>query len=336
MQVDRHVTVMPSSTPPGRRAVLAAGAALGATALAGCLDDRGPEYRLQTRNLGTSLPDALLWRAGGPFPDADRDLVRRLAAAGSLTTTGFRLGRLGDEASYVAVDGTYHRTTVAPGDTVRRERWVLWFDLLPDGESPPDDATVVTADEATTGLDDLPEADRRAVRQAAGSVEAEFGPRDVADDPLGRRGHVFVRRTAEESDVLPDPPFDYLELETSDGPRHARAVAERGPVDLRQWRYTAERVAADRDGYERHVEREHLRVDFDETDLSREAREVVDAICGGVVLDERPPLPDGYRAVLEYLGLADVSLPEGETYVQEEALFRYDGHAFRGQVGLFG
>lgn len=361
-----------------RRAVLRGAGSAAAVGLAGCASHRSaePRYTLTARYVGGSLADAFRWEPRGRFPDADRELMERLVAEGSLTTEGFALYPAGrDEPRYVERDGIYYRLSIERAGEVERERWVLWFDLL-DGE-PPGDAEVFTSSLGTgRGTDlaaeyGLSELDVRTVEDAAGEIPTEFELRDLEDAPPGRRGHVFVRRSADDTDLLPEPPFTHVAFETGDGTRYARAVAERATVALRQYRHAAEPVAETPAVYAEHVRETHVRATFDPEALPEAQRDLLDRVTPDVRLsdgqgedgqkdsvgggeqedgepegravepgrehEERPPLSDAFEAVLERLGLFGVETPEpGRVAFSDEVYFGYRGAYFRAQLQVFG
>lgn len=304
----------------------------GATAIAGCSSGPdGPEHRLSARNRGPSLAEAFRYEvpADAPFADADRALLDRTVADGEATTVGFRLPR-SRENTFVEADDSYYRLEAERAGEVQAERWLLWFDLL-DG-NPPADATPIEEPPA-----DLPALDRRAVERAITTLVGEFGPRDLADETPRSRGHLFVRRGADDSDLLPEPPFSHLRYDDGEETLYARVVVEEVSVDLRRWRHTAEPVARSAEAYERFVREEFLRTAFADDELPEGAQAVVSGVTSGVQQTEFPPLSDGFRTVLERLGLDDVSFedPESTARLSEPAFFRYDGLAFEAQLELF-
>lgn len=327
---------------------------------------------LTARYVGESLADAFRWEPRGRFSDADRDLMERLVAGGSLTTAGFALYPAGrDEPRYVERDGTFYRLTVERAGEVERERWILWFDLIDD--EPPGDAEVFTSSLGTGGGTDLAaeyglsERDVRVVEDAAGQVPTEFEFRDLEDAPPGRRGHVFVRRSADETALVPEPPFTHVAFETGDGTWYARAVAERATVALREYRHAAEPVAETPTGYAEHVRETHVRAAFDPEALPEAQRDLLDgvtpdvrpadgedgdgegddgqgdgepegrAVEPGREHEERPPLSDAFESVLERLGLDAVETPEpGRVAFSDAVYFGYRGAYFEAQLQIFG
>lgn len=331
--------------PPTRRAVLRAGAAACSLPLstAGCLrlsaSDDSPRYRLSARRVGPSLAPRFDWNVA----DADafaRDLAARVVDRGEVATDGFSLDGVGtSEPRYVERDGTYYEVAVAEAGTVTRTRWLLWFDRV--DADPPAEAEVYTS---SLGLGDptrldaaygLSESDVRAVEDAEGRVATGSEFLDLADRPPERRGHLFVRRSADGTDLVPDPPFDYAAFETGDGTVYARAVAEEASVDLTRYVHTATPVAESADAYERHLRETHLRAAFD--DAPDAQRPVLDAATGGREYEETAPISDGFAAVLERLGVDDTRTPEPRRVeFSADVYFAYEGSYYEGQLEIFG
>ncbi|MFB6359967.1 MAG: hypothetical protein ABEH59_01445, partial [Halobacteriales archaeon] len=185
---------------------------------------------------------------------------------------------------------------------------------------------------------DLSELDVRAVEDAEGEVYREGPPlEDLEDEPPGRSGHVFVYRGAEESALIPEPPFTHVAFETNDGTRYARAVVERTAVELQQYEYTATRVADSDTGYADHVEETVLQASFDPAALPEAQREILETITeGGGRYNESVPLSAAYRSVLDRLELSDMTTPEEDSVVfSEDVYFRYGEDYNRAQLEIF-
>lgn len=349
--------------PLSRRRALRTTGTAALIGLAGCASGGStePTYRLSAEHVGDSLADAFRWRARGQFAAADRGLMDRLIGEGSLTTEGFALYPVGsNDRRYVERDGTYYGISIERTEEVERERWILWFDLI-DGE-PPADAEVFTSSLGVGSQTDLAteyglsKRDVRVVEDAAGEIPTEFEFRDLEDAPPERRGHTFVRRTADQTDLVPDPPFTHVAFETSDEPRYARAVAERSPVALQQYEHAAEAVAESAANYAEHVRERYLEATFDRTTLSDERRTLLDDVTssvppaerrreqgddGGRAVEpdagheERPPLSAAMEAIIDRLGLGGVQTPEpGGVTFSDEPYFGYKGTNFRAQLEI--
>lgn len=326
---------------PSRRGVLRAAGGVVA-GLAGCVSagPADPTYRLSADRVGDSLAGAFRWEPRGRLADADRRLMDRLLADGSLTTEGFALFPAGRyDRRYVERDGTYYEVSVERAGEVARERWILWFDLL-DSE-PPAGAEVFTSSLGTGGGTDLAagyglsEADVRVVEDAVGEIPTEFEYRDLEDAPPGRRGHVFLRRDPAETALLPDPPFTHVAFETNEGALYARAVAERATVELRRFEHAADPVAESAEGYAEHVRDRYLAATFDRAALPDERRQLLDAVTSGRRYEERPPLSDAMTAVLDRLGLDAVETPEPKRVAfSDVAYFRYRDAYFSAELEI--
>jgi len=326
--------------PLSRRRVLAA--SLGSLGWAGCLSqDSAARYRLSARNVPGDLAEHLRWTPRGAFTERQVEAMRRLVTDGSLTTAGFAL--LGpDDVRFVEHDGSFYRVSINRSGTAKRERWVFRFDLI-EGD-PPADADVYESSLGNGGgtdlqaAYDLSELDARAVEDAAGDVYREGPPlEDLDDAPAGRRGHVFVHRGADESALIPEPPFTHVAFETNDATRYARAVVERATVELQQYEYTATRIADSDAAYAAHVQETVLQANFDPADLPESQREILETITdGGGRYNETRPLSAALTSVLDRLGLSGMTTPEeGSVAFSEDVFFRYREGYHRAQVEIF-
>lgn len=323
-----------------RRRVLAA--SLGSLGLAGCLSEgSATRYRLSARNVPGDLAEHLRWEPRGAFTERQVEAMRQLVTDGSLTTDGFAL--LGpDDVRFVEHEGSFYRVSISRSGTVQRERWVFWFDLI-EGE-PPSDAEVYESSLGVGGGTDLQaaynlsELDARAVEDAAGEVYREGPPlEDLEDASAGRRGHVFLHRGADESALIPEPPFTHVAFETNDGTRYARAVVERAEVELQQYEYTATQVADSDAAFADHVQESVLQATFDPDALPEAQREILETITkGGGRYNETVPLSEALTAVLDRLGLSDMTTPEeGSVAFSEDVYFRYREDYNRAQLEIF-
>lgn len=331
---------------PSRRDVLSTVGIAATLAGAGCLSGSSttPRYQLSARNVPGTMVDAFRWEPRGQFPEADRELMNRLITEGSLTTFGFALYPLGpDEQRYVERDGTFYGVSIERTGTVERERWILWFDLVED--DPPADAEVFTSSLGTgdpTDLEaayNLSERDVRVVEDAAGQIPREgFDVHDPGGDPPGRRGHVFLRRDAAETALLPDPAFTYVAFESNDETHYARVVTERATVELQQYQHRVVQVADSTDEYAAYVHDTYLETTFDRQQLSESQREILDTVtAGGGRYEERQPLSDAMQTVLDRLGLAGVETPQPKgVEFSDDVYFGYQEGYFTAQLEISG
>lgn len=331
-----------------RRELLCGVGTVASLGTVGCtvLGPRKPVYRLTAQPLGASLARAFLLQWSS-IPPADRPLVTRLVTDGRLPTTGFTvIGGLTTDPRYLEHEGSYYEIVVARTGTVTRERWILWFDLI-EGDPPPDAAVFTSSLGRGEGTNlaeryGLAEADVQTVEDAVGQLPTEFELRDLEDAPPGHRGHVFVRRTPEDTALLPEPPFTHVAFDRGDATRYARAVTEQSPVELQTYSHTATPVAEGYDAYATAVRDAHLTTRFDRPARSPAAQEILEAIDprvgtpgtrDGQPLDpdagyaERPPLSDAFQAVLARLGLADLA-PQGDGVTTSEPVYYADQDAY--------
>lgn len=354
-----------STDSPSRRDVLRATGGLGVTVvtgLAGCAASSSskPTYHLSTRRVVGSLADIFRWKSGGRFAAENRELMKRLTEGGAMTTVGFSLASSREDyPPYAEHDGTYYRISVEETGEVERKHWIFWFDLL-EGK-PPSDAEVYSS---SLGLGEqtdlaaeygLSELDVRVTEDVAGEIPREFGFHDPEEDPLEQRGHVFVRRSVDETDLVLEPPFTHVAFETDDETHYARAITERATVPLQQYRHTAEPVADSAADYAEYVRERHRRTTFDRETLAAEKRTILDEATGyrppeerptadasgGIAVssntgyEERSPLSDAMKAVLERLEFGGVETPEsGGVAFSDDAYFEYGDLQFTGQLEI--
>lgn len=331
------------STPPprSRREVLAAFGAIPVLGIAGCTERRA-RYKLWSRPIGSSFTSEFTWEPDGPFAAFDRELAETVIERREHVTTGYRLRETSPERPvYVERDGTRYRISVAEGETVTRETWLLWFDRI-DGK-PPADAEVYSSSLGLgeqTPLDTtygLSERDVEAVGDAEGRVATEFEFRDLEGEPPKGRGHLFLRRSPDETDLVPSPPFTHVAFETGDGTVYARATVEEVPVELTQYVHRATPVANTADAFTRYLRREYLAAAFRSDGLDTEHREVLDAATTHHGHETTVPLSEAFSDVLARLGLTDVSEPEPKRVeISDEVYFEYDGSYYEGQLEIFG
>jgi hypothetical protein len=315
---------------------------VGSASLGGCLTSEAtPRYQLSAGNVPGTLAEYLRWEnRRGQDPRADRETIEALVAEGSLTTAGFVVLDP-DSVQYTEQGGDFYEIGAERTGTVEREHWIFWFDLI-DGE-PPTSSEVFTSSLGTGGGTDigarygLSERDERVVEDAAGEIVREFDLHDPEADPPGRRGHVFLRRSESETDLLPEPPFTHVAFEVNDTTRYARAITERAIVELQQYRYHSERVAQSTSDFEQYVRDQHLETTFDRGSLPESQRTILDAITsGGGRHEERKPLSEAMETVLDRLELENVGTPEPQSVsFSDEVFFRYQDGYFSGELQIF-
>ncbi|NEU56186.1 hypothetical protein [Halorussus sp. MSC15.2] len=327
-----------------RRAVLSGVAATGLAGLAGCLGGGGVEYTLSTNPAGESLrelarqylqtdPTAERAKFAVDYPDEYKhSVVRTLLEEGSVEVLQWQLAydrQFGTTTRprpyFLRDDGTYYSVVADGQSKLTATRWVFYLD--PVESEPSDSATVVTEPPSS-----LSETDTTVVRRALEIVTSDSGPRDRSDYPLGKRGPIFHdQMDPSASDLVPSPPFDYVER---DGDYYA-AVAQKGAVELTRYSFTAREVATSMAELERFVERETVDARFDGTDLPSGVTEILRTatdVGNGRLYRETGPMSDGLRTILERLGMLD-HMPENvesESVRFAGATFRYDGTWYHG------
>ncbi|MFC6797127.1 hypothetical protein [Haladaptatus sp. DYSN1] len=282
------------------------------------------------------------WRAAGPYDESDRDLASRIVTEGAVTTEGFALSTTGRNVpAYLEQEGNYYEVRVRETGTVTRTRWLLWFDRI-DGQ-PPADAETYTSSlglgnptplDTTHGLSEL---DIHAVETAEGRMAPEYGFIDLEDEPPEHRGHLFLRRSADETDLVPAPPFTHVVFESGDGTVYARAVVEEVSVELAQYEHEATRIADSEAAYRAYLDDTYLETTFWSEDLTDEQQSLLDSAQGGLGYEETVPLSTDFTDILARLGVDDTPEPDlGRVEFSEEVYFAYDGTDYEAQLEVFG
>ncbi|WP_128476125.1 hypothetical protein [Halorussus pelagicus] len=328
-----------------RRAFLTRSAAtIGLVGLAGCIGG-DVTYTLSTNPVGESVeeladqylvtdPTAERAKFAIDYPDDyKRSVVETLLAEGSVDVVQLQLAydrEFGTTTRprpyFLEDDGTYYSVVESGRTETTADRWVFYLD--------PADSTPSDADEVVTGPpSSLAETDTMVVRRALESVASNADGQDRSDFPLGDRGVIFHdHMDPEASDLVPSPPFDYVER---DGDYFA-AVAERGEVELTRYSYTAEQVATSMRELERFVERETVETVFEDSEVSSEVAEILRTatdVGNGRLYQESGSMSDGLERVLERLGMLEhmpEEVPSDSSDRFAGATFRYDGTWYDG------
>ncbi|RLM62376.1 hypothetical protein DVK07_19295, partial [Halorubrum sp. Atlit-26R] len=138
------------------------------------------------------------------------------------------------ERPQFATDGDrYYRIHVETIRTVKRDWWEFYLDLQ-DAEQP--DST----DPVTVPVTTLSDRDQQILQQAMEAAAADRDPAiDVGDQKPGSRGVTYHHHLdTEASDLVPSPPFEYLQH--NDHLFQARAEQNAIPVSERT--FTAEQI----------------------------------------------------------------------------------------------
>lgn len=322
---------MDAPTTSRRRLLAGAGAAL-ASALAGCSVFGGPDYTLKSDpEDGADPVDLFEWRpASHAFhyeeTDAER-LADELRETGTVESIEIPLleergtGEEGYLPSYTEHDGTYSRVRVESAP-VTLDRWVVWMEPL---EELPEGVDATTDPEAGLSGRDV-EIVREVTSEAVRSVISD---RDHAAQPPTDRGVVFFEPLdPAESDLVPEPPFEYAvidpetEFRSEELPVRLRVAEE--PVETRRYVHDLEPVATSREAFVEHVRAEHVAVEYSSGELSSEVREILDESTTLTGHREEAPPSEAFGSILEDLGLADVEVPDGREVASWRRFYAVD------------
>ena len=332
-----------------RRALRLLGASGAVAATAGCLSPgRLDDYALVASEIDLSSVESLarsvhLW----PDPTAIRATTRvdfvdetkrryvsELFDTGSVTVQQWPLvwrvpwgTETAPRPTFLRRDGTFYRVELADERRLRRERWHFAVERV---EEPPEGATVARAPL------DLPAQDER-VMQAA--LDAVYADNDgfLGDPEFDELQTVEYHREldAGASELVPDPPFDFLQHEHGD--EHFRPVADRRTVRVPEWTYTVEGIADSPEAFTEHARNAIVSRELIAGELSASARGVVDdAISEGDPrrYEEGAPPSEELSAVLEALGIAG-DLQPIERY-DDRVDFKHVVADYRGSTYRFG
>ena len=312
--------------------------------LTGCVTSTAdrPRYRLAARSLGSTLVREFAREPHEPFKALDQDLISESIAQGATTTAGVRLSNTGgDGLAYVKRDGTYYEISVTESGTVTREKWLLWFDQV-DSE-PPATAEVYssglglgqqTSLDTTYGLAEL---DVHSVETAEGRMAPEHGFIDLESEPAKHRGYLFLRRSPEETDLVPEPPFTHVAFESGDGTVYARVVVERVAVELTQFTHTATPVGDSDEAFNEYLRKKYLQSRLSSEELSREQRSLLSSAQSNQGYEEAVPLSDGFAAILEEIGVADLKRPKPKFVdFSDDVYLEYGDAYYEPRLEIFG
>ena len=299
-----------------RRALLRTASALAggaATAAAGCLTVGSPGgFVLHTDDVENGLASEFLVdepaavRADTRI-DYDaatkRDWLADLHETGSVTAVQWPLvhpDEWGEDTrprpTFLERDDAYYAVTTQRTRQVERDRWTVA--VTRTDEEPPSDATV-----RSEPFDSLSERDTEVLQTALDAVYAGSDGFLGEPDVDGLRPVQYHRDlSVEESALVPDPPFEYVDYydETY------RVVAERRTVTVPERTFAVERVASTRDELAAHVEETVPDARFE--DPADGVRDVLDAAVSeaeGERYEEDPPPSDELSTILDALGIGD-------------------------------
>jgi hypothetical protein len=233
--------------------------------------------------------------------------------------------------AYTEIDGSYHRVRVE-SDPVTLERWVVWMEPL---DELPDDVDYTTAPlEGRSELD--AEILDRAISEA---VVSELEDRDHAAQRAYRRGVVFFEPLSpEDSELVPDPPFEYalIEPETEFGPDELalRLRVEEEAVETTLYTHSLESVAEHREAFVEHVESEHVAASFTSGSLSDGEADALDESTELTGYDENAPPSDAFASIQSSLNVADVSLPADREVASWLRFYERDGDYYEARFRI--
>jgi hypothetical protein len=331
---------MPSHTT--RRRFLTGLAAAGTTALAGCSLLGSTRHTLKSDPEGGADPVELFrWQPASNafhYDESDAEtMAEELRETGSVESVEIPLveerpsGEDGYRPAYTEIDETYHRVRV-DAEAVTLERWVVWMeplDELPEG-----------VDYTTAPREGRSELDTEILDRAIGeAVLAEIADESQADKPAYRRGVVFFGSLSpEDSELVPDPPFEYAKIEPDNefGPAELalRLHVEREAVETTHYTHGLEAVAESREAFVDHVEAEHVAASFSSDSLSDEEASILDESTAITGYHENPPPSEAFASLQSSLSVADVEVPEGRDVASWLRFYERDGDYYEARFRI--
>lgn len=286
-----------------------------ATVTAGCLNSGSlDEYALVASELDLSSigppylwpdPTAIEATTRVDFTDETKTgYVSKLFDTGSVTVQQWPLVRRvpwGKDTvprpTFLQREDTFYQVTITDEQYRERERWHVAVERI--DETPPDDATVENRPF------DLSAQDQRVLEAALDAVYAgndgflgtpEFDELQTVEFHQGL--------DAEASKLVPEPPFDFVEVSDE----HFQPITEQRTVRVPEWTYTVEEIAGNREEFTEFASDAIQEFDLNSSDLSESARGVIDAAISEEDprrYEEGAPPSDALSEVLDALGVAD-------------------------------
>ncbi|WP_178917663.1 hypothetical protein [Natronomonas gomsonensis] len=327
---------------PSRRRFLVGALAAGTTALAGCSTFGGARRTLKSRpEAGADPVELFTWRPASNAVHYDESDAERLAEelreTGSVESIEIPLveerpsGEDGYRPAYTEVDGSYHRVRVE-AEPATLERWVVWMEPL--------DELPAGVDYTTTPRDGLSESDAEIVDDAIAEAHVSvLEERDHEAQRAYRRGTVFFEPLdPENSDLVPDPPFEYalVEPDSEFGPEElaVRLHVEREAVETTRYTHTLDSVADGRSALVDHVESEHVVATVESDSLSEAERDLFEESTAITGYHEEGAPSEAFESVLSTLSADDLSLPEGREVASWLRFYRRDGDYFESRIRI--
>ncbi|EMA57600.1 hypothetical protein C470_15078 [Halorubrum distributum JCM 13561] len=198
--------------------------------------------------------------------------------------------------TFLERDGTFYEVRIAEERVLERERWHFAVDRV--DETPPDGAAVAEPPF------DLSDQDERVLDAALDGVYA--GHDGFLGDPQFDELQTVEFHhglDADASALVPSPPFEYVEYEDE----FFRAVAERRTVEVPEWTYAIDEIAASPGGFNEYARDAIVEGDLGSVGLSDGARGVLD---DAIAEDPRrygegAPPSDEFNEALGALGIAE-------------------------------
>ncbi|WP_128475722.1 hypothetical protein [Halorussus pelagicus] len=330
---------------PSRRTVLAGFATAIGTSLAGCSGGGGPTYRFRTFPVGDSLdavadnyllddPTDATAQYAVDYPDEyKRSVVETLFESGSVTVEGLQFTDRAEFGTTTRVfprfashEGTTYQIVPTGQSETTATRWVFYLDLT-EGE-PESSATVVSEPPSS-----LSETDRRIVESAMERTYASrSNPLDADDYEFPYRGVQFHERLdASASDLVPDPPFDYVERDGN----YFAANAERGTLTVTNYSFEVRSVGTSREELTSYLDAEFVDARFDRENLSSETVGVLDAataVDNGRLYTDEGSMSEGLTAVTDRLGMGEHMPDDPSSASFDQSLCRYDGQWYEARL----
>lgn len=223
--------------------------------------------------------------------------------------------------AYAERDGTHFRVRVTESTEVTLDRWEFWCEAIGD---PPDDVD----DDPTASLSGVDEviADDAISR----AISASLGDREQAGVAHGERGVVYYDPLdPDESGLVPEPPFEYARVEpeshVAPSELYLRAHADHGTVTTTRYVHETTPITDSRTEFEAHLREHHVDATFDSATVDESVADILAELDRGQVHDERPPLSEGFEALLERLDLDDVASDESGDRVSRDRYYEHDG-----------
>lgn len=284
-----------------RRRFIAATSAASASLLAGCnsVSPSSPPPRVElTAEQQSADRFASVWDPSTPIADRTREAIDAAVAGDRYVTVGYSPL---PEDRYVERDGTYYRTDSVHVGRETRERYVLRLERVGDS----DDSDTPEA----TSIDALPDPDRSAARLAY------LAARAAPDEPGGEwggapwetiehGGAVYRRTDPEDSELIPEPDHEYVEVELG---MVLRVGVSRERITDPVMRAVVVPVAESEAEFTEAVLAAELTTTFYSDQLSSEAVSVLDELTGRTEYAESAPVSAGYARVLQRLDLGDAT-----------------------------